>query len=181
MELNMPVKSKAQQAYLAIHHPEVLDKWKKEEGSIYSDNKKYKDLPKHVKKAFDLVEADVVPGTYSESKTKTEAAYREGRPGKSCAVCVNFMPPSECSVVELSVQPNALCDYFEENESKTAALLSIYRRSQGNALRKVAEGSVSAGASVAALLDKEIQENKASSRQVPSIKKATQANTQESK
>jgi len=39
----MPVKSKAQAAYLGIHHPEVLRKWKKEGKKTTT-----KGLPEHV-------------------------------------------------------------------------------------------------------------------------------------
>ena len=39
----MPVRSKAQQAYLAIHHPEILHRWAKKYGTP-------KNLPEHVKK-----------------------------------------------------------------------------------------------------------------------------------
>jgi hypothetical protein len=41
----MPVKSKAEAAYLGIHHPEVLKKWKAEGAKTST-----KGLPEHVKK-----------------------------------------------------------------------------------------------------------------------------------
>lgn len=41
----MPVVSKAQGAYLGIHHPDVLRKWKAEGASTST-----KGLPQHVKK-----------------------------------------------------------------------------------------------------------------------------------
>lgn len=40
----MPVKSRKQWAYLAIHHPDLLHEWQQEAP------RKFKKLPEHVKK-----------------------------------------------------------------------------------------------------------------------------------
>lgn len=57
----MPVVSKAQGAYLGIHHPEVLRKWKAEGASTST-----KDLPEHVAKKkrrpFAVVAAERIKG-----------------------------------------------------------------------------------------------------------------------
>jgi hypothetical protein len=163
----MPVKSKDQLAYLAIHRPEVLRKWKKDHGSLYEEGKSYSDLPKDLpdkksqtKRAFELVEADPSPGAYSEKKTQNEVNYRAGKPGRSCAVCVNFVPSSGCHIVEGIIKPEGSCMLFEENTIKTGELKRLYRIRQGQTLYKVAAASQSVGASMATLLDKEIEENK---------------------
>lgn len=41
----MPVKSKAQGAYLGIHHPEILRKWKAEGADTSTKGKPYKVRP----------------------------------------------------------------------------------------------------------------------------------------
>ncbi len=49
----MPYKSRAQAAYLHIHHPEIAKKWDHE----YDEGKfKKKKLPKHVKKHASFIE-----------------------------------------------------------------------------------------------------------------------------
>lgn len=52
------------------------------------------------------------------TKTKAEANYREGQPGKRCAICTMFRrgEPSTCTLVKGTIGANDLCDYFERKD-----------------------------------------------------------------
>ena len=38
--------------------------------------------------------------------------YRPGLPSKSCAGCVNFLPPSACTAVKGKIAPEGVCDLW---------------------------------------------------------------------
>jgi hypothetical protein len=56
--------------------------------------------------------------------SKAEANYRRGDLEHHCAICTMFQPPQGCIVVEGTILPSGLCDYF--------------KRSNGNALDRKA-------------------------------------------
>lgn len=68
----MPVKSKAEEAYLAIHHPEVLHKWKRE-----GVRTKTTGLPEHVKKHASVPDLLAAMEKDKETDKKVQKAISE--------------------------------------------------------------------------------------------------------
>jgi hypothetical protein len=49
---------------------------------------------------------------------KSAVGYQGGpRDGQSCAICANFLAPSDCRIVASPVTPNAWCKLFQAKPS----------------------------------------------------------------
>lgn len=53
---------------------------------------------------------------------KSEVNYRPAEAMQSCAGCANFIKPSGCSKVDGRIEPNQLCDLFQEPVSEDSLM-----------------------------------------------------------
>lgn len=116
-------------------------------------------------------------GNEDEGQSKT--AMRKGSPGLSCSMCINNTG-GICKTAGVFPEPSDVCDEFCTDTGKLSAILGSRTKfvrdifsKQANAtlptVQSPQSGRSSAGASLASLLDGEIEENKQLRQQITSI------------